>query len=87
MKDDGWIFSFKLCYNVFCNFPLLDFKLCSIFYFRSWCTAERQEQQETFDFIDSKLEEVTGQIKSKIQSIAEEVEMQVQTSQSKDFSC
>ena len=43
----------------------------------SWCTAERQEQQETLDFINSSLEDVTEQIKSKIQNISEEVEMQV----------
>jgi len=45
---------------------------CRRFFFliiRSWCTAEREDQQETLDFMNSKLEDVTEQIKNKIQNI------------------
>lgn len=48
-----------------------------VFCFRQWCKAERQDQQETLDFMTSKLKQVTENQKSKILNITEEVEIQV----------
>lgn len=52
---------------------------------RQWCTAERQDQQETLDFINRKMKDVTAKIKTKIQNITEEVELQVKMVKSQNF--
>ena len=44
---------------------------------RQWCTAERQDLQDTLDFMTNELEKVTEEIKNRIQTISCEVEQQV----------
>lgn len=52
---------------------------------RQWCKAERQDQQETLDFMTSKLKQVTENQKSKILNITEEVEIQVTKAMSEEI--